>query len=70
MRNERYVARYFCSLDNPDATKTWFAYDRQTGAPLCDDQGMRMFTGDEIRAFLKEAECAEQLEARSPELVV
>ena len=61
MRNERYVARYFCSLDNPDATKTWFAYDRQNGAPVCDDQGMRMFTGDEIRAFLQADEGAAKL---------
>ncbi len=52
MRNERYIARYFCSLDNPDANRTWFAFDRQTGAPLSDENGIRMFTGTEIRDFL------------------
>jgi hypothetical protein len=53
MRNERYIARYFCSVDNPDAVRTWFVFDRQTGAPLSDEDGIRMFTGEEIRDFLR-----------------
>ena len=53
MRNERYIARYFCSIDDPDAIRTWFAFDRQTGAPLSDEGGIRMFTGTEIRDFLR-----------------
>lgn len=53
MRNERYIARYFCSIDDPDATRTWFAFDRQIGAPLSNADGIRMFTGAEIREFLR-----------------
>lgn len=58
MRNERYIARYFCSADNPDASRTWFAFDRQTGVPVSDDAGIRMFTGTEIRDFLRVSESA------------
>lgn len=55
MRNERYIARYFCSLDNPDATRTWFVFDRKAGVPLINEDGIRMFTGKETRDFLRDS---------------
>jgi hypothetical protein len=52
MQQPRYVARYMCSLDDPDATRTWFLLDRALGTPVFDDRGVRLFTRQEIDAFL------------------
>jgi hypothetical protein len=52
MQRRRYIARYMCSLDDPDATRTWFLFDREFGAPVFDDRGVRSFTRQEIDAFL------------------
>lgn len=59
MRNERYIARYFCSIDNPDDIRTWFVFDRRTGVPLSNEDGIRMFTGQEIREFLRASASAQ-----------
>lgn len=52
MQQRRYVARHMCSLDDPDATRTWFLFDRAIGAPVFDDRGVRLFTRQEINAIL------------------
>ena len=49
----RYVARYLCSLDDPDATRTWFLFDRDVGAPVFDDRGVRLFTRQAVDAVLR-----------------
>ena len=53
MQQPRYVARYMCSLDDPDAARTWFLLDRALGTPVFDDRGVRLFTRQEIDAFLQ-----------------
>jgi hypothetical protein len=53
MQNSRYIARYMCSLDNPEETRTWFLIDRTLGTPVFDDRGVRLFTRQEVDAILK-----------------
>ncbi len=55
-RNARYVAQYFCSLDDPEATRTWFVIDRRTGMPLFENFKLRLFDRREVDAFLAEAD--------------
>jgi hypothetical protein len=52
LKSQRYVARDMCSVENPDATRTWFVVDRTMGVPLADENGIRYFTKDEVKAFL------------------
>lgn len=51
-KNTRFQPRYFCSLDDPEAIRTWFLIDRQTGVPLMADGGIRYFTRGELDTFL------------------
>jgi hypothetical protein len=53
VQQDRYIARYMCSLDEPDATRTWFHFDREMGTPVFDDRGVRLFTRPEIDAVLQ-----------------
>ena len=53
MQQRRYIARSMCSLDDPDATRTWFLLDKALGTPVFDDRGVRLFTRQEIDAFLQ-----------------
>jgi len=53
MQRPRYIARSMCSLDDPDATRTWFLLDKALGTPVFDDRGVRLFTRQEIDAFLQ-----------------
>ena len=55
-KNSRYVARYFCSLDNPEATKTWFLIDLRTGVPVFEDGVLRLFDRKEVDAFQSQTE--------------
>lgn len=48
----RYVARYMCSLDNPDATQTWLLLDRATGLPVMDRNGIRLFDKADAQAAM------------------
>lgn len=52
MGKSRYVARYFCSLNDPDATDTWFLIDRRTGVPVFKDGSLQLFGRKEVRALL------------------
>ena len=53
MQQRRYIARSMCSLDDPDATRTWFLLDKALGTPVFDDRGVRLFTRQEIDTFLQ-----------------
>ena len=53
MQQRRYVARSMCSLDNPEATRTWFPLDKAPGMSVFDDRGIRLFTRQEIDAILQ-----------------
>ena len=57
-KNSRYAARYFCSLDNPEATKTWFLIDLRTGVSLFENGALRLFDRKEVNAFLSQADDA------------
>ena len=50
--NARYIAQYFCSLDDPEATKTWFLIDRKTGMPVFENFELRLFDRKEIDQWL------------------
>lgn len=52
--NSRYVTRYFCSLDDPEATRTWFLIDRRIGVPVFKDGALRLFDRKEVEAFLEQ----------------
>jgi hypothetical protein len=53
MQQRRYIARTMCSLDDPEATRTWFLLDKALGTPVFDDRGVRLFTRQEIDAILQ-----------------
>ena len=66
MPKGHYIARYMCSLDEPDATRTWFLFDREIGTPVFDDRGVRLFTRPEIDEILKSGNSGPPGEAPLP----
>jgi hypothetical protein len=52
MESARFIAKYMCNAEDPDATRTWFIIDSKIGVPLADENGIRYFSKEEVKAFL------------------